>query len=386
VSEAALARFRARFPILSRRVYVNSCSQGALSVDVEAAIGRFLAAWHEQGSPWDVWVGEVEALRVEFAASINAGADEIAVMPNASTAIAALATSLPFAGARREVVLSGFEFPTNAHVWQAQARRGAEIVWAGTPDDASLPASRVLERIGPRTAIVPVTHVCFRNGFRLDIPPIVAACRDAGALVLLDDYQHTGTAPLDVKALGVDALVTGTLKYLLGPPGIALLYLRRELQAQYEPLITGWFGRVNPFEFALAPLDWSGAARRLETGSPPVPTAYGAVAGLRLLRTLDAGLVASQIARLSEHFLAGARDRGFEVMTPADPARRGPLTVTRALDAAQVVARLAERGVIASSRGQGVRVSFHAYNTVEDVDVVLGALEAERSLLAPARS
>lgn len=378
----ALEQFRSRFPILSRRVYVNSCSQGALSTDVEAALGAFMESWHTGGSPWDQWVGEVERLRAAFAATIGADVDEIAVMPNATTAAAAIATALPFDGSRREVLLGGFEFPTMAHLWQAQARRGAEIVWAGTPDDASLPVERYEAHLSDRTSIVPVAHVCFRNGYRLDVPRLIASAHDAGALVLLDDYQHTGTSPLDVHALGVDALVTGTLKYLLGPPGVALLYVRRPLIEQLEPLVTGWFGRVDPFAFTLAPLDWARTARRLETGSPPVPTVYGAAAGLELLQSLGADTVSRQIAHLVDCLVAGATARGLDVLTPQDPARRGALVVLRARDAQGLVARLATHGVIASARGQGLRVSFHAYNNDADVDAVLAALDAERALLA----
>ena len=99
-----LDQFRSRFPILGRRVYVNSCSQGALSIEVEAALAAFVESWHTHGSPWDRWVGEVERLRAAFAASIGADADEVAVMPSASVAIAAIATSLSF-DRRRAVVL-----------------------------------------------------------------------------------------------------------------------------------------------------------------------------------------------------------------------------------------------------------------------------------------
>ena len=77
-------QFRSRFPIFGRRIYVNSCSQGALSLDVEAAIHEFTASWHEGGSPWEMWVEKVEELRGVFAASIGADRDEIAVMPSAS--------------------------------------------------------------------------------------------------------------------------------------------------------------------------------------------------------------------------------------------------------------------------------------------------------------
>ncbi|MGE0360822.1 MAG: aminotransferase class V-fold PLP-dependent enzyme [Vicinamibacterales bacterium] len=378
-----LDQFRARFPILGRRVYVNSCSQGALSLEVAAALQAFVESWHAGGSPWDRWIDEVERLRSAVAASIGAAADEIAVMPSASTAIAAVATALPFDTTRRRVVLGDFEFPTMAHGWLAQERRGAVI--AGVPARGDLLAlDDYAARIDDATAIVPAAHVCFRNGCRLDIGGLAALCRERGALCMIDDYQHTGTAPLDVHALGVDVLVTGSLKYLLGPSGIAFLYVRRPLIERLEPLTTGWFGRIDPFAFALGPLDWATTARRFEAGSPPVPNAYAAAAGLDLLQRVGASVVEAQVARLTARMIDGARARGFAVATPADPAMRGPLVVVRATDAAALAARLAARGIIASARGTGLRVSFHAYNDDGDVDAVLAALEAEAGLVVRA--
>ncbi|MDH4064313.1 MAG: aminotransferase class V-fold PLP-dependent enzyme [Acidobacteriota bacterium] len=376
-----LAQFRSRFPILGRRIYVNSCSQGALSLEVEAALGAFTESWHAHGSPWDRWVGEVERLRSVFATAIGADEDEIAVMPNASTAIAAIATALAFDTDRRAVVLGAFEFPTMAHVWLAQQRRGARIVRVDAVGEA-LPIQQYAARVDQTTLVVPATHVCFRNGYRLDIPRLAALCRERGAYCMLDDYQRTGTAPLDVHALGVDFMVTGALKYLLGPAGVAFLYVRRALIERLEPLVTGWFGRVDPFAFSIDRLDWAPSARRFETGSPPVPNVYAAAAGIELLRTVSPGAIEAQIARVVERFVSGAQARGFETVTPDTPAERGPLVVVRSTDAAALALRLQGRGIIASSRGTGLRVSFHAYNTDEDADAVLEGLDAEEALVS----
>src|SRR5437762_6772932 len=130
-----LDEFRARFPILGRRVYVNSCSQGALSIDVDEAMRSYLDSWHQGGSPWELWVEQVERLRARFAASIGADADEIAVMPSASAGINAVASALSFSGPRSHVVVGDFEFPTMAQVWLAQERRGATIRWARANGD-----------------------------------------------------------------------------------------------------------------------------------------------------------------------------------------------------------------------------------------------------------
>jgi len=375
--------FRARFPLLSQRVYVNTCSQGALSLDVEAALGAFTRSWHEQGSPWDQWVGEVERLRAAFAAAVGADVDEIAIMPSASAGIGAIATALPFDGPRREVILGEFEFPTLAHIWLAQQRRGALIAWARAEGD-TLGVDAYAARIDERTLIVPVAHVCFRNGYRVDVPRLAALCRERGAYLMLDDYQRTGTAPLDVHALGVDFMVTGALKYLLAPSGVAFLYVRRALIERLEPLVTGWFGRVQPFAFSLEPLDWPSSATRFHAGTPAVPNAYAAAAGLALLESIGLDAVERQVSRLVGRFADGVRAQGFDVATPADPARRGPLVVVRSTDAGELVRRLATRGIIASARGTGLRVSFHAYNNDADVDAVLAALETERPLVCRA--
>src|SRR5688572_22154883 len=156
-------QFRARFPIFKRRVYVNSCSQGALSTDVETALSEWIHTWHDGGSPWELWVEQVNVLRAAFAASIGAEAEEVAVVPAASGGINAIASALHFGGARRGVVMGEFEFPTMAQIWLAQQPRGAQIAWARADGD-SLPIEAYEAVVDDTTLIVPATHVCFRNG------------------------------------------------------------------------------------------------------------------------------------------------------------------------------------------------------------------------------
>jgi selenocysteine lyase/cysteine desulfurase len=387
MSTLSPTQFRSRFPICQRRVYVNSCSQGALSLDVEAAMRDYAEIWHEVGSPWELWVEKVEQLRSRLAQSIGADRDEIAVVPSASGGINAIASALTYGerqhgetDCRSEVVLGEFEFPTMAHVWLAQQRRGAMIRWARANGDR-LDVDAYERAIGDRTLIVPAAHVCFRNGHRTDIAALTRLAHAHGALVFVDDYQRTGSGPIDVHELGVDFLVTGCLKYLLAAAGIGFLYVRRELLEKLEPTLTGWFGRSNPFAFRIDELDWPAAATRFESGTPPVMNAYLAIAALELLERIGYDAIDRQVGHLVDRYASAADAAGFIVRTPSEPARRGPLVVVQSVDAPELVSRLRARGIIASCRGNGLRVSFHAYNNDDDVDAVMAALEAEAVLL-----
>jgi selenocysteine lyase/cysteine desulfurase len=378
-----LEEFRSRFPILKRRVYVNSCSQGALSADVDEAMRAYLASWHELGSPWEMWVERVERLRARFAASIGADVDEIAVTSSASAGINAVASALTYAGPRSHVVIGEFELPTMAQIWLAQERRGATIrrARASSSSPDTLPLEAYDAVVDERTLIVPATHVCFRNGHRTDVAGLVRLAHERGAYVFLDDYQRTGAGPIDVHALGVDFMVTGCLKYLIAAAGIGFLYVRRELIERFEPTVTGWFGRVNPFAFRIDELDWPAGANRFENGTPPVPNAYAALAGLDLLDRVGYREIGRQVDHLVGRYASAAGEAGFLVRTPAAPDRRGPLVVVQSVDAPALVQKLAGRGIIASCRGNGLRVAFHAYNTDEDIDAVMSALVAESTLL-----
>jgi selenocysteine lyase/cysteine desulfurase len=383
-----LGEFRSRFPIFERRVYLNTCSQGALSKDVDQAIRGYLESWHEQGSPWELWIEEVDHLRTRFAASIGAEPGEIAVMPSASAGINAIASSLRFDGPRSHVVVGDFEFPTMAQIWLAQQSRGATIRRAHAPAASPdrLPVEAYEAVIDECTLIVPATHVCFRNGHRTDIAHLTRIAHERGAYVFLDDYQRTGSGPIDVHALGVDFMVTGCLKYMLAAAGIGFLYVRRELIERFEPTVTGWFGRVHPFAFRIDALDWPKGANRFESGTPPVPSAYAALAALALLDSLGYDEIGRQVDRLSSRYASAAADAGFVVRTPAASERRGPLVVVQCVDGPAVVEKLAARGIVASCRGNGLRVAFHAYNTDSDVDEVVRALVAESALLERARA
>lgn len=372
--------FRSRFPIFQHKVYLNSCSQGALSTDVQAAYQTYLRDWDEKGSPWEVWVERGEAARHAFAGLVNAEADEVAVCTSVSAGVSTLASALDFSGERNKVVMSDFEFPTIGQIWHAQEQRGARVVHVLAAGNI-IPTERFAEAIDERTKIVSITHVCFRNGSRLDVPAIVELAHQKGALVLLDSYQALGTFPIDVKALKVDFLAGGTLKYLLASAGLAYLYVRKELIPTLQPTSIGWFSQANIFAMDIYAHTPSPTARRFESGTPPVPNIYAGVAGIKLIQSIGLERIEDHLRELTGAIKEGAMRRGFNLVSPVDPARHGALITLRSHKVDLLVKRLEASGIITSSRDNNLRISPHIYNNLADVDRLLDCLTQNRELL-----
>jgi selenocysteine lyase/cysteine desulfurase len=382
LTDNQIREIRSRFKIFRSKVYLNSCSQGALSDAVESGFNEYIASWHEQGSPWATWVERYEAARTAFAQFIHASPDEVAIVTSVSAGINGVASALNFRE-RNKVVMGEFEFPTMGQVWLAQRGRGAEVQFAKAQGN-SIPAAAYEKLIDRNTLIVPITHICFKNGFRTHITALTQRAHDAGALVMLDDYQDCGTRPVDVKAMGVDFYVTGTLKYLLGPPGLAFLYIRKELIPSLAPTVTGWFGQANPFAYNPQQFELSPTAQRFESGSPSVPNVYGAVPGFQMLQEIGMEQIENHVEKLAQALLRRTRELGILTKTPVDSI--GPLVVLQCRDSDPLVKTLAQNGIVASNRFDGLRISFHVYNTLDDVNAVVEVLTKNIHLLnlAPA--
>lgn len=371
---------RQRFPILQSQVFLNSCSKGALSLDVRRAYQQYLDDWEQLGSPWELWVNKLEQVRHLFADMIGASQEEVAVAASVSQAVSSLASAFDFRGPRNKIVVDDFAFPAVAQVWHAQEARGAQVVHVPSAGN-SIPLSRYADLIDERTAVVSLAHVCYRNGVKQDAAAIAELAHHKGALVLLDAYQSLGAEAVNVKDLNVDLLVGGALKYLLGSTGLAWLYVRKDLLSNLFPTSGGWFTQANIFAMDIYHHSPSPSARRFEAGTPAVPNLYAGIAGLQIIREVGLPAIAAQIRALTDAIKSLAMRRGFRLATPADPARHGPLVAIRSHRVDLLVKRLEQAGIITSSRDGNLRISPHFYNTLEDVDRLFTALDTQRDLL-----
>lgn len=373
---------RDHFPIFQTKTYLNSCSHGALSTEVRAAYLSYLEHRDRCGADWEEWVGKQEVLRGKLARLLNATPGELALVSCLSAGLNALASALDFSGPRNKILVTDFDFPTTAQIWRAQESRGAVIESVPCLEgELTIPTERFAEYLDESTLILSLPQVCYRNGAKLDVAPIVKLAREKGARVFLDCYQSVGAMPVDVQALKVDFAAGGLLKYLISSSGMAFLYVKAELIDALRPTTSGWFSQadVNAMDSQNEP---AAAARRFESGTPNVPNIYAALAGLELLDQVGVAEVERHVKTLTAAIKERARERGFTLGMAGDDAAHGPLVTLRSADMHQLVAALAGQGVVVSCRAGNLRASPHFYNNLDDVEALFEGLEQRRDLLA----
>jgi selenocysteine lyase/cysteine desulfurase len=372
----ALEAYRAEFPILQRKTYLNSCSLGALSRRSMDALARYQELWNEHGAQawYSLWMGEIAAMREKFARLIGAQPHEVALAPNVSVALSEIASALDFSR-RHRVVAADMDFPTLGYQWLARQRVGLEVEFVPSPDRMTLPADQFVERIDDRTALVATSRVFFLSGYIQDVQALAAAAHRHGALLLVDDYQGTGQIPIDVKALDIDFLVTGTLKWLMGGSGLALVYVREELIPQLQPTITGWFGSRDQFQFRTTEFAYRDDAARLEAGTPAVAPIYTASAAIDIVHEIGVEPIRERTRYLADDLIRRAQAKGWPIRSPLNGAERSSIVMLGLERPEEIVPALTARNIIVDYRPGLLRLSPHFYNTIAENEAVIAAIE-----------
>ncbi|HYT62781.1 MAG TPA: aminotransferase class V-fold PLP-dependent enzyme [Gemmatimonadales bacterium] len=362
-----LAKYRGEFPIFKDRIYLNTCSLGALGERSRRKVAEFLDQWQSRGAAawYDVWWEALGDLRARYGRIVNARPGEVALAPSISVALSTVAESLDYKR-RPRVVITSLDFPTVAYQWLAKAPRGVELVVVESPDTISVPVEAIARAVDDRTALVATSHVYFTSGAIQDIKRVAEVAHAHGALCLIDAYQSVGQIPVDVQHAGVDALVAGGLKWLLGGPGIVFLYMQQALARRLEPGIAGWFGQREQFSFDPRALTFHDDTRRFELGTPPLAAVYAQLGGLEYIEEIGVPAIREATAALTEDLIATARAAGFTPKVAAEPERRSAIVMIPMPDPAASVRHLAAGGVIADSRPGHVRFSPFFYNVQDD--------------------
>ena len=368
-----LESYRDEFAVVRRKAYLISASLGPVAERSKRYLQEYVDAWEEMGAPEPVWFERIfpriRRVKELFAALVGADPSELAITANVSLALSTIASCLDFPPQRNRVILTELDFPTAGHVWLAQRRRGADVMFLPSPDGLTVPVESFAEAIDERTAVVSINRVLYRSSALIDAAEVCRLAREAGATSVVDDFHGAGIVPVDLHELGCDFYTTGVLKWLCGGPGLAFLYARRDLIPTLEPAVAGWWSQREPFDFRVTELDFHPTARRLEQGTHPAPVPFIAQGGLEIISEVTPDRIRQRQGELTDHVIAWADGAGLPVRTPRDRERRGGVVnVGVGEQAGKISEALYERDVCVDARGDGIRVSPHFFNTEADVD------------------
>jgi kynureninase len=375
IEHPELLAYRAEFPILQRKTYLNSCSLGALSQRSIEGMARYLEMWNEWGAHawYEIWLGEIAKARQKFATLIGAQLHEVAIAPSVSAAVSSIATALDYSE-RNKVVLADMDFPTLAYQWLVKGSLGVECRFVKSPDRIYTPPELFESEVDEKTALVATSRVFFTSGYIQDVRAVADIAHKNGAYVLIDDYQGTGQIPINVNAMDIDFLVTGTLKWLMGGPGLSFVYIREGLLPQIQPTVTGWFGHREQFKFKTQEFEFRPEATRVEMGTPAVPTIYTANGGLDIVLEISAERICERSRYLTNDLIAQAREHGWNVHAPQEPERRSSIVMLELERPEEIVKALVDRNIITDSRPGLLRISPYFYNTIEENALVIDAI------------
>ena len=368
-----VTRLRAEFPILERKIYLNSCSLGALSHRAAEHLGTFEDLWHELGaSAWyGPWWEKLADLRSRVARFLGARPGQVALLPSTSAALSVIAESVDY-GRRNRVVCTELDFPTLAYQWAVKPE--VELLVLPSHDGIQVHPEQFAKAVDDRTAFLATSHVFYTTGYIQDLRALAEIAHRSGALCLVDGYQGPGQIPVDLSTSEVDFYTTGPLKWLCGGPGLAYLYVRDDLVKRLTPRITSWFAANDQFHFDLERFEPHGDARRFELGTPALPTVHTALGGQEIIEEVGIDAIRDRNRALAEHLVERAWESGYELTVAPVPSDRSAIVMIRHEDPQAAVERLAKKGIIVDHRRGHVRVSPHFYNTVGELDELLEAL------------
>ncbi|MCS7176283.1 MAG: aminotransferase class V-fold PLP-dependent enzyme [Candidatus Kapabacteria bacterium] len=377
--ELETAPYRELFPHYREGVaYLDHAATGPLPTPVVEAVQQYLFRRHWGTAELDWEIAQLEKGRQLLAKLIGAPSPEtIAFVPNTTTALAAVALSLPWKTGD-VVVVGAQEFPANVYPWRALRRFGVELRFVPMPD-GQLPVDRVEQALYGAVRVVAVSAVQFLSGYRADLEALGELCAKRGALLVVDGIQAVGARQIDVLSARVAALACGGAKWLLAPHGTGFLYVHPKLLEDLTPAILGWLAAEDPWDFFAFEQPLARTARRFEGGSLNLGGLAGLIAAVELLWDYGPARAEERVMALSGLL----RDRLEEVLpegtlvTPREPERRAGIVTCRLPSreaASQLVAHLAQLGIRCSARLEYVRFSPHWYNAASEVEQAVAAV------------
>lgn len=364
-------RYREEFPVTRELIYLNHAAVAPLPRRAAEAM-KWLAddALYNGSLHYDIWMAACEGLRAATAKLINASAREIAIVKNTSEGIATIAMGLQWRTGDRIVAFKE-EFPANYYPWLRLAPRGVDITWLSIYD----PIDKIAEAI-PGARLLAISYVNYLSGHRVDLTVIGNLCHQHNCFFFVDAIQGMGVFPIDVRASHIDALAADGHKWMLGPEGNGVLYIREELFDSIEPVEFGWTNTASHADYSSRDMTLRADAGRYECGTLNTIGCFGHRASLELLLEAGTAVTAPAVQGLADRLYEGVRARGYETLIDRTPETGAGIVSFRhpAIDCRVIVSDLKRNKITAAPRQGWVRMSPHFYISPDDIDRVLAEL------------
>lgn len=357
-------------------IYLNHAAVSPWPVKTADVVKAFAHENQVQGSKnYLQWMKTESQLRSRLASLINArSADEISLLKSTSEALSTVAYGLEWK-AGDNVVLFKQEFPSNRIVWESLKSRGVEvreleIHGTQSPEDA------LISSCDARTRLVTVSSVQYADGFRADLNKLGSYCRDNDILFCVDAIQSLGALHFDAQACHADFVMADGHKWMMGPEGLALFYVREEIRDQLTLNQYGWHMVANPGHFDTPDWEVSPTGTRFECGSPNMLAIHALNASLGLIEEMGINeietLVLSNTQYLMELILSEPK---LTLISDTDMVRRSGIVTFKVnnADSTKIYENLMSKSVICAARGGGIRFSPHFYNTNNELEKAVEA-------------
>ncbi|MEM1062706.1 MAG: aminotransferase class V-fold PLP-dependent enzyme, partial [Planctomycetota bacterium] len=374
--DAEWQSFRGLMQVTDRYAYFNHASVSPLPRPTRDAVVAWADDFHLHGTTnWLRWREEIEEVRRLGAKLFDADTDEIAFIRNTTEGIALVAEGLDWR-AGDNVVVARSEFPSNLHPWRHLKSRGVEVREIGNDADEALDPAEYDKACDARTRLISSSWVGYLTGHRRDPAALCEIAHRYGALFFLDAIQGLGVLPLDVSAVPIDFLAADGHKWMLGPEGAGLFYVRRDNLERLRPVLVGWNSVVGAEQFSHDERDLKPRAERFEGGTYNMAGAAGLAASLRLLTEPGTEAIAARLREVTAtlvdrivaagcHVAADRSDAHWSGIVSFAPPDESPLSFVK---------RAAEAGVGVMARGGRVRAAPHVYNDRSDIDRLIALL------------
>jgi selenocysteine lyase/cysteine desulfurase len=371
IAEPLWRQYRDDFPVTQNLIYLNHAAVSPLPRHTAVAMQAFAQDSLDFGSlHYDRWLDTYEALRVAAAQLLGANRNEIALMKNTSEGISAVVRGLDWRPGDR-IVSFREEFPSNYYPWLRMESQRCYVEWLSAHD----PLEKI-DHACTGAKLLAISFVQYLSGFRVDLNAIGEICKRRNCFFFVDAIQGLGAFPLNVETAHIDALAADGHKWLLGPEGCAILYVRKSRQDSIFPEEFGWTTVAGYNDYSSRDMTLRQDAGRYECGTLNTIGCYGLRASLELLLEVGTHRTSVAVQELADRLARGATDRGYQLLSDRTPETgAGIVSIQKpGIDSRKVVHELKQQGIIAAPRQGWVRLSPHFYISPEEIDRVIQAL------------